>query len=162
MKSKIHLTKTHLILLNYWNFTNLILLLFFSVVFLATFISFPLLPVVSPAILNLILEVGNDTFEKSLAYQIEYFVDLDKHFLFPFLHMFCTSIISGIIYSNICISGIIFIYYVMASFELVRWVKKRSFHVKVGIITLWNFQKFDFEFFAFFAYLHLQKSPHKV
>lgn len=55
-------------------------------------------PAVSPVILNTLFNQENDTFKKSLALEIEYFVDTNQHFLLPFLHcLFTSSVLSYIV-----------------------------------------------------------------
>ena len=90
---------------------------------------FPILPVATPMVLNSILDSKNITYEKSLAFQIEYFFDVDQHFTFPFMHTFCISAYSGIIIGACGTMYIIFIYYLIGKFNAVKYVNEKYKHI---------------------------------
>ena len=73
-------------------------------------------------VLNKILSLENETFEKSLAYQIEYFIDVDQHFFLPFLHTFIVTLLLTTFCMGYVISYIIGIYYVIGTFNVIKYV----------------------------------------
>ena len=87
------------------------------VVFSASFVA--ILPAVTPAILNRIKAFENDTFKKQLAYEIEYFVDQDEHYWFPFLHFLFSSVLMSFAASAIGVVYITCMYYSIGTFKAV-------------------------------------------
>ena len=83
------------------------------------FFFFPMLPAVTLIIPNSILKFENHSFERSLSYKIEYFVDLNEHFLLPLLHTIITSTLTGLTMCAIGVSYIIGSYYSIGSFEAI-------------------------------------------
>ena len=94
----------------------------FLVTTTATAFLFSISTVVTPMVLNKILSLENETFEKSLAYQIEYFIDVDQHFFLPFLHTFIVTLLLITFCNGYAISYIIGIYYVIGTFNVIKYV----------------------------------------
>ena len=83
------------------------------------FFFFPILPAVTLIIPNSILKTENDSFERSLSYKIEYFVDLNEHFLLPLVHTIFSSTLAGLTISALGTSYIVCSYYIIGSFEAI-------------------------------------------
>ena len=93
--------------------------LFVSACVALTGLFFPIVPAVALSILNAILNLKNDTYKRSLAFQIEYFVDLDEHFTFPFLHTIFSCWVMCTFVSVVGSVYIIFTYHNIAIFNAV-------------------------------------------
>ena len=85
----------------------------------ACFILYPLLPAFAPMVLNSILNLENDTFKKSLCVPIEYFIDVDEHFVLPFLHIYYVVVFTGIFISGTGSAYIICVYYLIGRFNVI-------------------------------------------
>ena len=83
------------------------------------FFLFPIFPAVTPIILNSILRPENNSFERSLSYQIEYFVDINENFLLLLVHTIFTSTLAGSMISTLGASYIVCSYYIIGSLEAV-------------------------------------------
>ena len=66
------------------------------------------------------LNLQNDTYSKFLAFQVEYFVNLDDHFIFPFLHLYFSTLLMSMFVGAISLFYIVGIYYNIALFDAVR------------------------------------------
>ena len=76
-------------------------------------------PAVLPSILNSILNLGNSTYKKKLAYKLEYFVDQDEYFIYLFGHFFTSLFTIGVVMSAICMTFILGVYWVIGAFDAV-------------------------------------------
>ena len=79
----------------------------------------PILPVATPMILNSVLNHQNDTFKKSLFFEIEYFFDVDKYFMIPFLHLYSVMAFSGIVSGALGNTYIVAMYHLIGRFDAI-------------------------------------------
>ena len=94
----------------------------FSVLIATAVVVVHLVPTVSPVILNSLLNLENDTLKKSLSLEIEYFVDLDEHYLLPFLHCYFSTTVLFVICSAFGTFYIHGIYYNIGVWNAIRSV----------------------------------------
>ena len=100
------------------------------------FFLYPLLPAFAPTILNSILNLENDTFKKSLCVPIEYFIDVDEHFVLPFLHIYYVVVSTGIFISGTGSAYIVLVYHLIGRFNAMGWVKVKELIVYYMFTTV--------------------------
>ena len=94
--------------------------LFFSVMVMSGDLTFMIVPTALPPLLNIILDLKNNTIKKALAYKVEYFVDEDEYFNYIFMHILMGAILIGFIIGSIDIMYIVLIHHVTGSFDAIR------------------------------------------
>ena len=90
-----------------------------SVGTIATFFIYPILQLATPIILKSVLNLKNNTYEKSLPFSMEYFVNLEEHFMIPFLHSYCVNAFFGILSNSSGTAYIISIYFIIGRFDMI-------------------------------------------
>ena len=90
----------------------------FLVVMNVFFSTYPIMPIAA-SMISSVLNVRNETFEKTLCYPVEYFFDEKEHFMFPFLHVYCVVTTTGIVVSSCGSFYIITTYHIISRFNAI-------------------------------------------